>query len=545
MGVLKRKRPEDVTEEAVIITPGKSKSSQIVEFPKELIAKPNFDFDINRYLKSKNEDIIPKAVNLRKRYRENPFAFVEEWLGISCEEWEDDHPPKSWDGSFYPLWSKQREVLEALVKHRKVAVRSGHGLGKSFIAAVCVMYLSYVWRGLGVTTAPTFRQVEKVLWGEIHWLYNNAGGESKLGGVLKKTSLELGDKWFVEGFSTRDPKAAITGFHEENVFAIVDEAGGVAQEVFDAIEGILTSANSFILLIGNPIEAGGPFEFAFKPNSPFYPIHLSCWDCPNVRHKKIIYPKLVSHTWPQEKKDQWGEESNLYRVRVDGNFPVEGKDSLIPIKYIDLALQEKLDEDKIKSFGVDVARQGTDRTVIGVRYASGKFKILEITEKKRTTDTVGRVKNWYNMLVPIDLPNDMKPPINVDDIGVGGGVVDMLLEEDYPVNPISGAEGVDDIIVEEEEGLPSPDKFLNLRAWNYWKLRVALMKGQASFEDEDLADELSKITLVFNSKGKIKIPDKDDLRKVFNGASPDLADCMCLAWAKDVCEDLQNFVRFL
>lgn len=544
MAKLKRKTPEDVIEAPVIVRPGKSKERNVVEFPRELIAKPNFEFDFERYLKIKDEDVIPKAVELRKRYRENPFGFVQEQLGISCEVWNDDLPPKSWDGSYYPIWSKQREILEALVKHRKVAVRSGHGLGKSFIAAICVLYLAYVWKGLGVTTAPTFRQVEKVLWGEIHWLYNNAGGEQKMGGILKKTALELGDKWFVEGFSTRDPKAAITGFHEENVFAIIDEAGGVAQEVFDAVEGILTSANSFILLIGNPIEAGGPFEHAFRPGSDFYQIHLSCWDCPNVRHKKVIFPKLVSHTWPQEKKDAWGEDSNLYRVRVDGNFPVEGKDSLIPIKYIDIALQEDFEEDKIASFGVDVARQGTDRTVIGVRYKSGKFKILEITEKKKTTDTVGRVKNWYNTMVDQSLAKEDMPPINVDDIGVGGGVVDMLLEDEYPVNAISGAQGVDEI-VQEEENEPDPEKFMNMRAWNYWKLRIALMQGRVSIDDEDLGNELSKIPLAFSSKGKIKIPDKDEIRKLLNGSSPDLADCMCLAWAKDESEEYCNFVRMI
>lgn len=538
---LKRKKPEDVV--PVIVTPGKTKRRGVIEFPEELIVKPNLEFDFNRYVKNKNEDIIPKALDLRTRYRENPFAFVQEQLGISCESWEEDIPPKNWDGSYYPIWSKQREILQALVKHRKVAVRSGHGLGKSFIAAICVLYLTYVWRGLGVTTAPTFRQVEKVLWGEIHYLFNNAGGTNKLGGILKKTALELGDKWFVEGFSTRDPKAAITGFHEENVFAVVDEAGGVAQEVFDAIEGILTSANSFILLIGNPIEAGGPFEDAFRDNSDFYKIHLSCWDCPNVRHKKNIYPKLVSYQWPQEKKERWGEESNLYRVRVDGNFPVEGKDSLIPIKYIDLALQENFEEDKIVAFGVDVARQGTDRTVIGARFKSGKFKILEMTEKKRETDTVGRIIRWYNDLIPLDIPKEERPPINVDDIGVGGGVVDMLLESEYPVNGISGSEGVDEIIPDDDD--MDPEKFLNLRAWNYWKLRRAFQKGEVSIDDEDLAHELSKVPLGFSSKGKIKIPDKDEIRKTLNGASPDLADCMCLAWAKNEADEYTNFVRMI
>ena len=544
MAKFQRKSPDIIVrEDPVIVVPGKFKRRGVVEIPREVIQKPNFEFDLDRYLKIKDEEVIPKAVELRTRYKANPFAFVQEQLGISCEEWPNDLPPVGWEGEYYPIWSKQREILEALVKHRRVTVRSGHGLGKSFIAAICVLYLAYVWKGLGVTTAPTFRQVEKVLWGEIHWLYNNAGGAAVMGGDLKKTSLELGDKWFVEGFSTRDPKAAITGFHEENVFAVVDEAGGVGQEVFDALEGILTSQNSFILLIGNPIEAGGPFEEAFGPKSGFYPLHLSCWDCPNVLHKRNIYPKLVSYQWPEEKKDKWGEDSNLYRVRVDGNFPVEGKNSLIPVKYIDLALSAELPEDKIKTFGVDVARQGSDRTVIGVRYVSGKFKVLEITDKQRTTETTRRVEAWYDELVPVDTPDDEKPPINVDDIGVGGGVVDQLLEDGYPVNGINGSETPEDLVDDDDD--MKPEKFLNLRAWSYWKMRKAFMAQAASIDNEDMGHELSKIQLAFSSKGKIKIPDKDEIRKLLNGMSPDLADCGMLAWAKDEAEIYTNVVRFI
>ena len=544
MAKLQRKIPEDLNKDAIIVSqPRKLRRREIVEIPEDLIIKPSLDFDINRYVQERDADLVPKSRNLTDKYRRNPFAFVQEQLGISCEAWHNDKPPPGWNGLYWPLWSKQREILRALVKHRKVAVRSGHGLGKSFIAAVAVLYLAYCWHGLGVTTAPTFRQVEKVLWGEIHWLYNNAGGQPKMGGILKKTSLELGDKWYVEGFSTRDPKAAITGFHEETVFAVIDEAGGVAQEVFDAVEGILTSFNSFILLIGNPIDAVGPFADAFSHKSDFYKIHLSSWDCPNVVHNRVIYPKLVTNTWPQEKKEQWGEESNLYRVRVDGEFPLEGANSLIPIKHIDTALREDFEQDKIAAFGVDVARQGTDRTVIGVRYKSGRFDILEITEKKRETDTAGRIINWYDSMVPKDAPIEDRPPINIDDIGVGGGVVDILIEQEYPVNGITGSEGTGDILKEDDDN--DPDKYLNLRAWNYWKVKLALQRGKVSFESEDLANELSKIPIDFSSTGKIKIADKDTLRKIFKGASPDLADCMVLAWAKDSCDYVADFVRFI
>lgn len=526
--------------------PMRLKRKEILEYDDpEIEIVPNLDFDIDRYIKERDDNLIPRSVNMVNRYRDNPFAFIQEHLQVRTDCWQNDSPPRGWTGNFWPIWSKQREIVQALVQHKRVAVRSGHGLGKSFIAALCVLYLTYVWRGLGVTTAPTFRQVEKVLWGEIHYMYNQAGGRAKLGGDLKKTSLELGDKWYVEGFSTRDPKAAITGFHEENVFAVIDEAGGVAQEVFDSLEGILTSGNSFILLIGNPIDNIGPFADAFAPNSPYYKIHLSCWDCPNVKHGRDIYPKLVTHKWPKEKLEQWGEDSNLYRVRVKGDFPVEGMNSLIPIKYIELA-HYGLDKpaDRVVSFGMDVARQGTDRTVIGVRYASGRFEIVDVSEKQRETEAAGRMARVYKDFISRASTNHSRPPINIDDIGVGGGVVDILYDDDYPVNGINVSESPDDVTPSDDDEL-DPEKFLNKRAYYYWKLRRAYQKGEVSIEDEILAHELSRIPLKFTAKGQIKIPDKDEIRKELKGKSPDYADCQMLAWAEETWQDDGNLVRFI
>ena len=106
------------------------------------------------------------------------------------------------DRAQLPLWSKQREVLRALVQHKKVAVKSGHGVGKSFIAAGTALYLHYGWHALGVTTAPTFRQVRECSGVKFITFITMP---RKLGGELNQTSLESGDKWFIEGFSTGDP----------------------------------------------------------------------------------------------------------------------------------------------------------------------------------------------------------------------------------------------------------------------------------------------------------------------------------------------------
>ena len=70
------------------------------------------------------------------------------------------------------------------------------------------------------------------------------------------------------------------------------------QEVYDSIEGILTSENSFVLLIGNPLDSASAFADAFQPDFGYYPITISCYDSPNVKHGYNIYPKLCAADWP-------------------------------------------------------------------------------------------------------------------------------------------------------------------------------------------------------------------------------------------------------
>lgn len=529
---------------------------------------------LEQYEKAVKDQLEPiaKDINAIKRYRKNPLLFWRDILGVSIDVWRNDLPPKGWHpGDPLPLWSKQREIIQALVDYRKVAVKAGLATGKTFVAGGLSLYLAYVWHCIGLTTASTRRQVRRALWGEIHWLYNNA--RAPLGGKLNQVSLDLGDKWFVEGFATDKPMTNITGIHEENIFVIVDEGHGVPDLSFEALEGIVTSENSFVLYIGNAINPTGLFAEAFKPNSKFYKISISCYDIPNVKYGTNIYPKLASYQWVKDKEVKWGKDSTLFKGWVLGEFPEEAKDSLIPLRYLDLALQKGKDEtfkpDRPKSFGLDVARGGPDSTVYGVRYESGLFRIIDVTNKKKETETAGRMKIIYDEMVPKEDPvkqfeksvverleemgkeeKEAKsspppiPPINVDDLGVGGGVVDILLEDEYPVNGIIVGE-LPDLNDEESD---HPELFLNKRAQYFWKLKKFFENGLIAVEDEELIFELSKMKAEYLRSGKIKVTDKDTLKKAPPtgiGHSPDKSDCCMLTHAKSEAESNFDLVRLI
>ena len=370
-----------------------------------------------------------------ERYGDDPCLFAEEWLGVNCTPFPDDLPPEGYDKNDLPLWSKQVEILEALWKYKKVAVKSAHGIGKTFDAALAALCLFYIKRALGITTAPTFRQVRRLLWGEISKIHGRADKRLQdlslpgLGGKLNVTSLEGGGKWYMEGFSTDKPDS-FQGAHEENIFLIIDEASGVDRNIYDAAEGILTSENSFVLLIGNPTDPTSAFYDACQPGSGYHVITISAYDSPNVKHHKIIYPQLVSETWVKDKEEKWGIDSPMFQSRVLGEFPEEGENVLIPLKYALAALEkynamEENDEDvsayELQCLTTDVARMGNDSTVVGARFDKPENANREVEKIYLTLDKQGKIKiNETVDLVEFWLGQmPFEPPICVDDIGLG------------------------------------------------------------------------------------------------------------------------------
>ena len=237
------------------------------------------------------------------------------------------------------LWEKQRDVLEAVRRERRVAVKSGNGLGKGFTAAVTVLwYLHCHDPGIVLSTAPTFRQVRHVLWRQIHRLHR--GAADTLGGRLLDTRWELAEDRYALGLSA-DGADQFQGFHCENVLVVVDEAEGVEEEIYEAVDAVMTSGNPRLLLIGNPTRTDGSFHRAFHEERGIYrTITISALESPNLRAGAVETPGLVTAEWVEERRVAWGENSDRYRSRVLGEFPSKGEDNLIEMADIEAAVYE-------------------------------------------------------------------------------------------------------------------------------------------------------------------------------------------------------------
>src|SRR5262249_13580279 len=149
-----------------------------------------------------------------------------------------------------------------------------------------------------VTTAPTQRQVEEVLWREINRLW--AGSRIPLGGKMINTSWNLAEDWFAIGIAS-DKSDAYQGFHADKLLVVIDEASGVEESVWGALEGNMSSPNAKRLTIGNPTDSTTRFFKETRRRAPgIKNFVISAFDTPNLRTGKNLVPGLVTTEWVEE-----------------------------------------------------------------------------------------------------------------------------------------------------------------------------------------------------------------------------------------------------
>lgn len=426
------------------------------------------------------------------------------------------------------LWSMQEQVVLSVFNNRYTSVKAANGVGKSFIAGRIVPAFMLAWPGCEVvTTATTWDQVEKVLWKEIRDAHQRSA--IPIGGKLLDTELKLNNSgWIAYGLST-NKRESFLGHHSNPILVVEDEASGIDPMIDEGTRSIITSDGSRLLKIGNPIDPVGHFFDSFKPGSLFNTFSISAFDSPNftafgITETDILngtwqdkitgalpYPQLPSPQWVADRLQEYGADSGWYQCFVKGEFPQQSADSLISLAWcMDAVKRTEVKDDKV-GIGVDVARFGSDETVIAL-YNKGKFEILDTAVGQNTMKTAGKGKLYFD---------EYHCPVGVDDIGVGGGVTDRL--EEQRVNVFR--------FVANEKAI-AWGNFANKSTAAMWKIREALRTGIVILPNDDkLIAQLTGRKYKIASDGQIELESKDAMRK--RGlSSPDRADAMAMAyWA--------------
>ena len=405
------------------------------------------------------------------------------------------------------IWSKQIDICHSVRDNKYTAVKSCHGPGKSFIASrIAAWWLDPEVHPLGsafvITTAPSWHQVQAILWREIRRAHRRA----KLPGRI---TLEC--MWYM-GEGRRDEELiaigrkpqdydedSFQGIHARYVLALLDEACGIPIPLWNAIMSIVTNDESRVLAIGNPDDPAS--EFAKKcAGTLFKVISIPAFETPNFTGEEIpeeVAASLTSQAWVEERAQEWGTESNLYISKVLAEFPDTSDENVITPAMVIQARGNDLPGLDHGRYGVDVARQGEDMTVV-YRNRGGQIRIIDSWAKMDTMKSADRIHGHISRHAP------SRVPAMIDTIGLGAGVFDRLRQMGDEVGSFQGSERA-----------LLPMKFNNRRSESWWHFRDLMEQGLIDIdpEDEQLADELQGPKWSVDLSGRICVESKEDMRK--------------------------------
>ena len=350
-------------------------------------------------------------------------------------------------------------------------------------------------------TAPTSHQLEDVLWAEIaKWHRVMADRLPAFAGEFEWTAgafrlkAARSESFAVARTSRPERPEALQGFHSEHILFLIDEASGVAENVFEVAEGALSTDGAFVVMAANPTRQSGYFfDSHHKMRATWAALHWSGVDSP-----------MVSRDYIANMAKKYGERSPVYKVRVLGDF-VDAPDGVISLELCEAARIRDVEAHGSASvvWGVDVARFGDDSSALAKR--KGNVMLCPVREwwGKDTMQSVGIIKAEWDKT-----PENARPTaINVDVIGIGAGVVDRLKELNLPAYGINVAES-------EAVNDRSDRQFNRLRDELWWKSREWLEARDCKLaDDEETIAELTTPTYSILSNGLIKVEGKDEMKK--------------------------------
>ena len=446
-----------------------------------------------------------------EKYEPDPVLFAEEVLGLR-------------------LMRHQRRILQAVgARARRIAMRSGHRVGKTLIMAVIALWhLCTKYPQKTIITAPSAGQLYGSLLPEIMSLSKRLPPFMRdlfqfyTDGIKLKADPD--GSFLVARTADPDNPESFQGIHSANILFIWDEASGIDDRLFNAARGSMASPNAIRILAGNPTRLHNTFHKAFTTHAELYEkFHVSSMGLPTVD------PDFI-----REVEEEFGADSNEFRIRVLGEFPETDDESYISSKLVKASRTRNILRPKMSAvvYSLDPSRSpegNGDPSVITRRYGHHYVDDQLIYRRKDTMQMVGEIQKLaqedHDRLVRefkeagrslLFLP-PVPVAIIVDVIGIGAGIVDRLRELNFNVIAVNASESSTD----ETHCFRMRDAL--------WKKALKYLKDPLNkIPDDDLLEvELTSARYEYNSIGDLIIESKKSMRK--RGLrSPDRADSLCL-----------------
>lgn len=470
--------------------------------------------------------IKPQPVaDLIADYEFDPLGFV-----LHCFPWREAGPLQDLDGP--DEW--QRELLNAIGNEARgnnfdgqtpcsalrFAVASGHGIGKSTVVAWIVCWImSTRPHSIGTITANTFIQLQTKTWASIkHWMKLCETADWFIIGSEKIYHEHFPETWFCTAQSCREEQSeAFAGQHAatSTSFYIFDEASAVPDKIFEVSEGGLTDGEPMVFAFGNPTRNTGKFYRICFGSEQRYWTHASI----DSRECMLPNKKLIA-----EWMEQYGEDSDFFRVRVRGLPPRAGELQWIDQDRVWAAQKRKTftlpDEPLIA--GVDVSGGGAAWNVVRFRRGTDARSI----EPVRIPGEVVRGDRSAFLARLAEILRDSREGFKVSamfvDSAFGAPYVERLRA--------MGFRNVEEISF----GSTPPDRHqANMRAYMWNSMKDWLNTGAIPERDTELEIGLTSPGYHIDKQDRLALESKADMQKR-GVASPDDADALALTFARSV-----------
>lgn len=411
----------------------------------------------------------------------------------------------------------------------RMAISSGHSIGKTMLQSMLMLWaISTREHCRGVATSTTSTQLHTRLWPEmLAWL-----GRSIIApffdtlnakGSMRLFHREHQNTWRFDGATAAPENSeAFAGLHNatSSTVFLLDEASGIDARIWRAIEGSMVDGAPLLIAVGNPTRRDGEFYRIFTDGA-----HR--WNLRRVDSREaFLTNKDQIEAWRQD----WGDDSDFFRVRVKGEFPSQSLAQFIPADVVAEARKRDVAPINMQDapiLAVDPARFGTDSSCIAIRVGRNARDLP--SRQYRGLDTrqlsmeVARLANELRTGYHFQAVH-----IVVDGIGIGAGVVDTLRGMGFDVVDVQAAGRATDYRT-----------YLNVRAELYGRMKDWLQSGGAIEDHDELAEDLTAGDYLFTSKGLLQLEPKDAIRARL-GRSPDRADALAMTFAVEPAMTMMN-----
>lgn len=414
---------------------------------------------------------------------------------------------------FGALYKESRKEKPGLVHIR---LQGAYGTGKTTIMVYITLLTLLFWKKYLPTTSKfkgavlsgSKDQLKQVFWNDLKSMAHNYNFIKHL--EVTETACRLIENPHCSIQCRVAHKVnvnSLTGIHADFVVVILDECPAIIDEVDVKIENYFTSALGLRIDAGNPLGQAGFFRRQLDLNLPGINKYIIS--------REDLGP-LENDGYARRIADQYGKDSDCYRVSVLGEYAVSSTEAFIPESAIISSLERKYDTGLpgCVYMGIDVA--GGDSQDYSTYVIRDDYKVQKLYRNKLELALFQE-----KVFAAIELYDP--EVIVVDAVGMGTGLFQEIRSRYKAEKLVVGFRGNSEAYLTERFGNRITEIYYNLREWLQYQGRIDL--GM-----ENMEVLLSELRLweatTCSAKGLWTLVSKKQLHK-----SPDLADAFALTFA--------------